>query len=413
MAITNNNLAMIDRPVWEQLTTAPANSAAGSCIVDDNYRFLYYLISASSFWQYDTWNDTWMQLASPPGGTVAAGTCMRYVKEMGSQTNGVVYGSVYALIASGSAVVFYRYDIGTNTWSSALSVTNVPAAFGTDGRLVCPEPAINGFEGGYHSAVALNTITATSNALIGATSIAVSALPLALPSGAVLNFGTAAAPIWAVTTASAAVAATSITVSALVAQVDSGKIAYWYSDMFLTGNNATQIYRYNIVGNTWTTTSANSGTPALATATAALGAGHVTCWLPGSGDSNALNRLVILRGTASSTIYEYDLVTNTFSTITYYPQTETYTTGSNSGIYCDGYKNARFIIQKDITGRIYEFNRQKARMTPKMTQNLISSGTALVGDRSSVLRDPTGTICFYYFIPSTSAFFLRSPLINN
>ena len=68
---------------------------------------------------------------------------------------------------------------------------------------------------------------------------------------------------------------------------------------------------------------------------------------------------------------------------------------------------------KDITGRVYEFNRSGLRMTPKVTQNLIASGTALVGDRSAILRDPTGTICFYYHIPSTSAYFLRTALINN
>lgn len=413
MAITNNNLAMIDRPVWEQLTSAPAASAAGASMCDDNSRFIYYLISATSFWQYDSWQDTWMQLASPPAGTVAAGTCIRYVRQMGSQTNGVVYGSVYAFQAAGASVSFYRYDIGTNTWSSALSVTNVPAAFATDGRLICPEPMLNGFEGGYHSAVALNTITTSAQANAGATSISVNALPLALPSGAVLNFGTASAPIWAVTTASAAASATSITVAALAAQINSASVAYWYADMFLFGNNATVIYRYNIAGNAWTTTSANAGNPALPAVTAALGAGHVVCWLPGSGDTNALNRLIIIRGTATSTIYEYDLVSNTFSTLTYYPNTETYSTGSSSGIYCVGNKNARVLMIKDITGRVYEFNRSGLRMTPKVTQNLIASGTALVGDRSTILRDPTGTICFLYHIPSTSSYFLRTPLINN
>ena len=410
MAITNNNLKMIDRPVWEQLTNAPANSAAASCAVNDESRFIYYLISAAAFWRYDTWADTWQQLASPPGGTLAAGSCLRYVTQMGSQVNGEVFGSIYALICSGTVVVFYRYDIGTNAWSGALSVTNVPATFGTDGRLICIEPALNNFEGGYHSAVALNTITASAQANIGATTISVNALPLALPANAVLNFGTTSAPVWAVTTAAAAASATSITVSALTAQVNAASVAYFYADMFLFGSNATTCYRYNIAGNAWTTTSSNSGNPTFAATSAAPGAGMIACWLPGSGHTNALNSIILVRGGATSTIYEYSLTANTWSVITYYPNTETFTTGSNSGIISSGGKNAKLLIQKEITGRIYEFDRNRARLEPKCTQNLISSGAALVGDRLNVIRDPSGTVQFIYFILSTSAYFLRSPI---
>ena len=409
MPITNNNIPGLDAPVWEQLPNAPAASAAGVAMVDDNERFIYYLISATSFWRFDTWAQTWQQLANPPGGTLAAGSCLRFVRQMGSQFNGVVYGSVYALIASGSAVVFYRFDIATNTWSSALSVTNVPAAWGTDGRLICPEPALNGYLGGYHSAVALNTVTASSTAAAGATSISVSALPLALPANAVLNFGTAAAPVWAVTTVAAAAAATSITVSPLVAQVTSAAVAYWYADMFLLGNNATQVYRYNIAGNAWTTTSANSGTPALPAVTAAPGAGMVACWLPGSSDTNALDRIILVRGGATATVYEYSLTGNTWSTVTFYPTTETFTTGTASGIRQDANgKNARLILQKDATLRFYEFNRAKATLTPLASVMQIASGAALVGDRCTVLR--VHGIDLLYVIPSTSSYFLRTGL---
>lgn len=406
--MANNNKPLIDQPQWEQLVNAPANSAAGTAFTDDNERFAYVLFSATSFWAYDTWAGTWQQLANPPGGTLAAGSCLRFVRQIGAQVNGQVYGSVFALFCSGAAVVFYRYDIGTNTWSSALSVVNIPAAFAVDGRLMCPEPVLNGYLGGYHSAVALNTIT-TPGAAQGATTIAVSALPLALPSGAVLNFGSAAAPIWAVTTASASAAATSITVSALVATVPAAS-AFFYCDMFLFGNNATVVYRYNFNTALWVLTSANAANPAIPAVTAALGAGHVVCWLPGSGDTNALNRLIIVRGTATSTVYEYDLAANTFSTVTYYPATETFATGSCSGIRQDGNgKSAKLLLQKDATGRVFEFTRANARMVPKATQYLVGSGAALVGDRMFVLRATDGTE-YAYLQPSTSAYFLRTGL---
>jgi len=331
---------------------------------------------------------------------------------MGSQVNGEVFGSVYALISSATAVVFYRYDVGTNTWSGALSVVNVPAVFTIDGRLMIPEPALNAFEGGYHDALSLNVITTSAQANAGATSISVNALPLALPVGAVLNFGTYSTPIWAVLTAAASASATSITVSPLQAIVPSASVAYWYANMFLFGNNATAWYRYNIAGNAWTTTSANSGTPALAAVTGALGAGHVVCWLPGSGETNALNRLIVFRGTATGTVYEYNLTANTWATLTYYPFSETFSTGSSSGVRSVNGKNKKLVIQKDITGRFYEFDRLRLRLDPICTQNLINSGTALVGVRQSILKDPTGTIEFVYTIPSTSAYFLRSAFIK-
>lgn len=406
--MANNNKVLIDQPQWEQLVNAPANSAAGTAFVDDGERFAYVLFSAASFWAYDTWAGSWIQLASPPGGTLAAGSCIRFVKQIGSQVNGQVYGSVFAFLAAGASVTFYRYDIGTNAWSAALSVVNVPAAFAVDGRLICPEPMLNGYLGGYHSSVALNTIT-TTGAAQGATSIAVSALPLALPSGAVLNFGTATAPIWAVTTASAAAAATSITVSALIATI-TASTAYFYCDMFLFGNNGTVVYRYNFNTALWVLTSANAANPAIPAVTAALGAGHVVCWLPGSGDANALNRLIVVRGTATGTIYEYDLVANTFSTVTYYPFSEAFTTGTCSGIRQDANgKSAKLLIQKDATGRVFEFTRANARMAMKTTQYLVGSGAAVVGDRLFVIKATDGTE-FAYLLPSTSAYFLRTGL---
>lgn len=410
MAITNNNIPGIDAPVWEQLPNAPAASAAGVAMVDDNERFLYYLISAASFWRFDTWAQAWQQLANPPGGTVAAGSSLRFIRQMGGQVGGVVYGSVYAFISSGTAVVFYRYDIATNTWSGALSVANVPAVFTIDSRLICPEPALNGYAGGYHSAVALNTITTTAQANAGATSIAVTALPLALPIGAVLNFGTAAAPIWAVLTAAAAAAAVSITVTALVAQVPSASVAYFYGDMFLFGNNAQVVYRYNFASNSWALTSANAANPAIAAVGTNMGAGCVAVWLPGSGDANALDRIILVCGGASSVIREYSLTGNTVAAITYYPSTETFTTGTSSAVrQDDNGKNKRLILQKDATLRFYEFNRATVRMNPICTDTRYASGTALVGDRSSLLR--VQGIELLYHIPSTSSYFSRTGLM--
>ena len=407
MTITNNNVPGLDAPVWEQLPSAPVASANGAAVVDDNERFIYYLCNATNFWRFDTWAQTWQQLASLPSGTVAAGSCLRFIKQVGKQVLGQVYGTIYSIAASGTSVVFSRYDIATNVWTTLVS-TGIPAAFGIDGRLVCPEPAINGYEGGYHSAVALNTVTTTALAAVNATALAVAALPLALPANSVLNFGTFAAPLWAVTTVAAAAGATALTVEPLIAEIASAKTAYWYADILLLGGNATAVYRYNINSATWSTTSANG--PAFAAAPAGLGQGCVVAWLPGSGDANALNRLIVVRGSTSATIYEYDLATNTWSTVTFVPASETFSAGTNSSVRqtADG-KNKSLVLHKDLLGRFYEFNRATARMTPLCTQAQVAvTGTPIVGDRQTLLR--VQGIELLYTNPNATAHWLRTGL---
>ena len=73
MALTNTLKTQVDLPVWEWLRFAPASSSAVSsaCSSDNSLyhvnhgRYIYYLIGTSSFWRYDTYTDTYIQLASP------------------------------------------------------------------------------------------------------------------------------------------------------------------------------------------------------------------------------------------------------------------------------------------------------------------------------------------------------------
>lgn len=294
MPLQNDASKMLDLPhaFQEVVNFAPGNSAAGSCVDDDGERYIYMLLSATSFWRYDTWKNTFQQLANPAG-TFGAGTCIRYTKVVGTQLNNVQYGSIYALVTSGTgAATFQKYDIATNAWAT-LNVTNLPATFGTDGSLIYPTPAVNAFDAaGYHSGV-LRTITTTALANAGATTIAVAALPEALIAGTRLNFGTNAAPIWATLTAAAALNAVSITVAPLVAQVPNASTAQYYGNLYLIGNAGTQMYRFNLGGAAWSTTSANSGNPAIPVIPGAVGAGNGLRWLPGL--AGYTDKLVVVR----------------------------------------------------------------------------------------------------------------------
>ena len=122
-------------PNWEVLQPLPAASAAGVSMINDargTSRYIYVLISATSFWRYDVQANTYQQLASPPGGTVGTGTCMIFDPSKGTA------GYVWAFISNGVATPTWQYyDCAANIWT-ARSVTNLPATFGTDGCLSHP-----------------------------------------------------------------------------------------------------------------------------------------------------------------------------------------------------------------------------------------------------------------------------------
>lgn len=406
MPVVNNNLKMVDLPIWEQLQSAPVATSAGACMCDDNERYVYYLVSSTNFWRYDSWSNTWQQLANPTG-TVGAGTRMIFNRQVGGQFNNTVYGSIYALIGNGTvASIFQKYDVATNSWTT-LNVTNLPATFGTDSTICYPEPSDNNNAGGFTGAV---SVTLGASAIIGATSLTVVATTKAMPIGTVLNFGTRTAPLYAVLTASASIGATTLAVSPLISALTDGQIAYYADNIYLIGNATTAFYRYSVGTATWSTTADISGTPALAVALGASGAGCGLKWLSGIDP----DYLFFVRGGATANIYRYQLSTNTWSTVTFHPATETFTTGTVHATRKDANgKNNSWLIQKDTTLRIYEFiptiSTNLARLDPKITQFILATSTAVVGDKMGCMKSPDG-IEFCYLLLHTSTGFLRSPL---
>lgn len=90
MTLVNTLKTQVDLPVWEWTRFAPAVSSAisSACSADNsNYhpthgRYIYYLIANASFWRYDTWTDTYLQLSSPPYTPTTAST-MRFNGSVG------------------------------------------------------------------------------------------------------------------------------------------------------------------------------------------------------------------------------------------------------------------------------------------------------------------------------------------
>ena len=120
-------------PTWDTLAPLPAASAAGACMCADERgtgRYIYVLLSLTSFWRYDSWTNAWNQLTSPPaGGAFAAGTCMVYDPSR---------NYVWLLVPKVGAnwACFYSYNCATDVWSADLGApAGLAAQWGTDGAM--------------------------------------------------------------------------------------------------------------------------------------------------------------------------------------------------------------------------------------------------------------------------------------
>lgn len=476
MGVINNNKYMIDRPMWEQLPFAPATGVAGTCTVDDNERYIYVLFqistTASQFWRYDCWFDNWQQLATPATQTGTVNT-MVFNRSFGTQRDGKVYGSVWLLNGNGTTAYFYKYDIATNAWL-AMSVANVPATVATDVYLVYSGACKNNYGTTYHNSTTSNVTLSASAAIAGATTLTVVALGAAMSAGSILRFGTfditvttAAAkgattlavsgvtsdiatgtvlymydgnqvvlngavaasatsitvyPLeqlitanekikverFAVLTAAAAAAATSLTVSALRVGIPASTIAPFYDAMYLVGNNAAVVYRYSIGSNAWALTSANSGNPAITAVTGTVGAGCALKWLP----AISTDKLYCIRGGATANIYTYSLSGNTWATETFYPSTETFTTGSSVTATAVNGAQRSLILLKDATMRMYKYDPLTKEMRPHSNQWLYPTGGPVVGDKLSTVTSPDG-IDYVYMLVNSSTAFVRCALIDS
>jgi hypothetical protein len=273
-----------------------------------------------------------------------------------------------------------------NAGATTLSVTSLPYTIYAGTLIETPR-------GG------LVTVRTTANA--GATSIDVYPIRRWLANGSVFN-----CERYVVLTAAAASSATSITVAACSFSLESGASAYYYDHMYMVGNNATVMYRYQVSTNTWATT--NAAGAAIPAVTGAVGGGCSIKWLP----SYDADKLYIVRGNGTANIYTYSLGANTFATAAFHPSTETFTTASTHTARSIGGKGYSIISSKDATMRIYEYDPSLSRLHPKMNQWLYPTGAAVQGDRATCLRSPDEVEFYYLLLPSSTAF-VRCALIDS
>ena len=147
MAVTSSLKPIVDLPVWEFCRPMPAATTSLSYFVaDPSGRYLYYLV-ASAFYRYDTYTDSWIQLASTPTAPATV-LSMTYSKTDGyygaAISSGPSNNTIELAGLNGNALVGKKIKIYKGTGAGQIrTITSIS------------EPRV--FERGYNTTNAINT----------------------------------------------------------------------------------------------------------------------------------------------------------------------------------------------------------------------------------------------------------------
>ena len=302
-------------------------------------------------------------------------------------------------LAAGS---FRVYDYATNTWTT-LSNTGLPATIGTDGKLIATPSIVDGafksFATGTATSATATTLTQTGKTWTASQWI---------NSQVRITAGTGAGQIRTIT----ANTADTLTVATWTTTPDAtSQYAIEGNDKFLyyMGNNAVTLFRYDITANTWSTL-----TPGAARA-AAPGAGMSGHWVHSVAENDWTNESAIqngryiysFQGAATAALHRYDIAGNTWATISYAPNSETFTTGTKYALH-----NGLLYIQKDVTGRWYAYDFARSEMFP-WSQMLYPQGAAVTGDTAFdvIYKDGATEIYYVHIVLNTLNIHLRQQVI--
>lgn len=119
-ALTSNTLTrQVDLPTWEWTRFAPASSSAisstcsadnGNFLPEEHGRYIYYLISATQFFRYDTWADVYQQLSTPPLSPVTF-SAMKYSAALGVEDRVIAASTNTITVPAASSQALLGYDI--------------------------------------------------------------------------------------------------------------------------------------------------------------------------------------------------------------------------------------------------------------------------------------------------------------
>lgn len=270
-----------------------------------------------------------------------------------------------------AAGIFKSFDVMSGALTS-LGTTNLPATWGTDGRLVATPSSEGTFATGTATAGAASTLTNSAKAwtVNSWTNYQVR-----------ITAGTGKGQIRTIASNTATVLTVS---SAWTTNPDAtSQYAIEGNDdyVYLLGNNAVTMYRYSISGNTWTAMA-----PTTARAAAPI-AGMSANWIGKTGNADWANENNIQDGRyiysfrgGASTLDRFDIAGGTagagaWLNVVYAYANETFATGSAYDVI-----DNRIYIRKDATNRFFYFDVTGNNIFPFST-NIQTDGVALTGDK--------------------------------
>lgn len=271
-------------------------------------------------------------------------------------------------LASGS---FRSFDLGTMAWQASHTITGLPATWGTDGSLELAYSFDTPFATGTAESATGTTLT-DSDKSWGTNQWVNSTIRI--------TGGTGVGQTRVIT----ANTATQVTVATWTTNPDATSTYEIEGDenfLYLVGNNAVTMYKYNISANTWATvapTAARGGAPV---------AGCSLNWIGKTGNTGLDNEsnifagryLYSFRGGGTATLDRFDIAGGTAGAGTWeainYIGTETFASGSH---YVS--KGRYIYIQKDATNRFFKYSVRGNYLEPLST-NLYPNGAAVIGNR--------------------------------
>lgn len=467
MTITNSLLKTLDRKQWEMVNATPLAQAAGSFVLSSTLfdQLQLYVVSITQMYLYRPDEDAWLQIpTSGIAGTFGAGSCgtfhpngptgtataggastittaltipgslagykIRITAGLGAGQEKTILSNTYGansvitvesawavnpdntsvfVIKSGRFWIFVGnnvtqglryYDVATNTWSAALSVAGVTATFATDGKMRCTPGDVAQF--------ATDTVTSATSTTLTKTGKSWATNQWTNAQVRIVS-GTGAGQIRTIISNTGTV----LTVAAWTVTPDATSIYSIEGNddfIYLAGNAQVALFRYSISGNTWSTLAPGAARQA------APGAGMSLIWVHAVEDTlwtneNAIingRRLYSFRGAGSADLHYYDIAANTWVTVTYQRQSETFNTGTgwdNSG-------HGQIYGHKDATSRYFRFDLAKNTMDP-LGQMPLPQGAALVGDRLFTvdITDGAEVLTYLYHIRNSSTDMLRMLII--
>ena len=307
-------------------------------------------------------------------------------------------GSFFVLatgtLASGS---FKRWDIATAVWSN-LTITGLPATWGTDGRMVTPALIDTYYDSGTATAGGATSLTDSGKAWTADQWI---------NSQVRITGGTGIGQIRRITDNDGTVLTVASAWTTNPDATSTYKIEGDENAIYVLGNNAVTMYKYSISGNSWATVSptvARSGAPIAGMSADFVGQTGNAVWADIT-DIKDGRYIYSLRG-GTAVLDRFDIAGGTagagaWSAITYSPALQTFASGDSS--FWDG---ENIIIAKEgsasVPQRFYLYSLPYNTMIP-FTSDWYFGGAALLGNKIWVKKlSSTGLVRWVYCLQSTA-----------